>query len=65
MESTLPPKTAKEELFDRLKENFEDLNKYEKTRELSLAITNLEQAMMWFNKYRTISGELGAYPTHV
>ena len=36
-----------------------------KSRENSLAVTNLEQAMMWNNKDRTIRGELTPYPTHV
>ena len=36
-----------------------------KSRELSLAITNLEQSLMWFNKNRTIKGELTPTATHV
>jgi hypothetical protein len=35
------------------------------SRENSLAITNLEQAMMWCNKDRTIKGQLTPNDTHV
>lgn len=41
------------------------LRKQAPSRELSLAITNLEQALMWFNKDRTLKGELTPTPTHV
>jgi hypothetical protein len=34
------------------------------SRENSLAITNLQQAMMWNNNDRTIKGELKPYDTH-
>ena len=34
------------------------------SRENSLAITKLEEAMMWSNKDRTIKGELKPNPTH-
>lgn len=35
------------------------------SRENSLAKTNLEQAMMWNNKDRSMKGELPKNPTHV
>lgn len=35
------------------------------SRENSISITNLEQAMMWSNKDRTVKGELTPNPTHV
>lgn len=36
-----------------------------RSRENSLAITKIEEAMMWNNKDRTIKEELKPYPTHV
>lgn len=36
-----------------------------KSRENSLALTKLEEAMMWNNKDRTIKGQLEKNPTHV
>lgn len=41
------------------------LNISNKTRENSLAITKVEEAMMWNNKDRTIKGQLKPYNTHV
>lgn len=35
------------------------------SRELSLAITKLEESMMWLNRDRTNKGELKPNPTHV
>ncbi len=35
------------------------------TRENSIAITKLEEAMMWSNKDRTLKGELKPNSTHV
>ncbi len=35
-----------------------------RTRELSVAITDLETAMMWLNKDRTMRGFLKSYPAH-
>lgn len=35
------------------------------SRERSVAITQLETALMWANKDRTIKGQLFANPTHV
>jgi len=35
------------------------------SRETSLSITKLEEAMMWCNKARTIKGEFKPNPTHV
>jgi hypothetical protein len=40
-------------------------NHDERTRELSVAITELETAMMWANKDRAVRGLLQASPTHV
>jgi hypothetical protein len=41
------------------------LKKANPSRENSLVITKLEEAMMWCNKDRTIKGELQPNPTHV
>lgn len=37
----------------------------EASRENSLAITKLEEALMWCNKDRTIKGEFSPTPTHI
>lgn len=36
-----------------------------KTRENSLALTKIEEAMMWNNKDRAMKGQLGKNETHV
>lgn len=36
-----------------------------RTRELSVAITELETSMMWLNKDRSNKGQLPQTPTHV
>ena len=36
-----------------------------KTRELSIAMTNLETTLMWANKDRTIKGEFKPNSTHL
>jgi hypothetical protein len=41
------------------------LKKATPSRENSLVITKLEEAMMWCNKDRTIKGELTPNSTHV
>lgn len=52
-------KTATQGAFDFMKEAFELLKAdQQNTREKSLVITNLEQAMMWLNKHRAMIGEL-------
>ncbi len=35
------------------------------SRELSIATTQLEDSLMWFNKDRTIKGELTPTETHI
>lgn len=52
------------EAFEKMSEAYALLREVTSSRENSLAITNLEQAMMWCNKDRTIKGELSPYPTH-
>lgn len=42
-----------------------DESEVAKSRENSLAITKIEEAMMWNNKDRTLKGELKPYETHV
>lgn len=51
--------------FEVLKGALEVMRGSTPSRELSLAITNLEQAMMWLNKHRANSGELEKSETHV
>ena len=51
--------------FRLMKEAFETLSELEGSRELSLVKTKLEEAMMWFNKDRTIKGQLTPTDTHV
>lgn len=52
--------------FEKMKEAFTALNNTKASRENSIAITNLEQAMMWCNKDRVIKGELEkSNSTHV
>jgi hypothetical protein len=48
-----------------MKEAFDALKDEASSRELSLVKTKLEEAMMWFNKDRTIKGELTPTATHV
>lgn len=57
---------SNESVFNKVKEAFEDLKGLgASSRELSLVYTKLEEAMMWLNKHRTITGEFGENPTHV
>lgn len=53
------------EVFDLMKEAFEGMKDLKSSRELSLAQTELEAAIMWFNKYRTIQGEFEPTATFV
>lgn len=41
------------------------MRKAVKTREISVAMTELETSIMWLNKDRTNKGELKPTPTHV
>lgn len=52
-------------LFFLLTRAFDALKNRPASRENSLALTNLEQAMMWFNKDRAINGEISKTETHV
>lgn len=54
-----------EDIHEMMKSALINLRELPKTREVSLAITKLEEALMWFNKSRTISGELTPTETHV
>lgn len=66
MEEGTVPESVNATTLRKMEEAFNSMNKsVTKSRELSLAITNLEQAMMWFNKFRTISNEVAPYSTHV
>lgn len=58
-------RSPKELCFDRIKEAFELLPGFTPSRELSLVKTKLEEAMMWLNKDRTITGDLKPNDTHV
>jgi hypothetical protein len=48
-----------------MKEAFEAIAVLPSSRELSLVKTKLEEALMWFNKDRTIKGLLAPTETHV
>jgi len=50
---------------DLMTQGLEALKKAPSSRENSIAITKLEEALMWSNKDRTIKGELKPYPTHI
>ena len=56
--------TFETKAFELMRQAFEMLKKAEKSRENSLVITKLEEAMMWCNKDRTIKGQLKPTPTH-
>jgi len=51
-------------VFRLMKEAFESLATLPASRELSLVKTKLEEAMMWYNKDRTIKGLLTPNETH-
>lgn len=51
--------------MEKALEGLREEQKAHNSRENSVAITQLETAMMWNNKDRTIKGELKPYPTHV
>ena len=58
-------KSAEQIAFEAMKQAFVEMSDVLKTRESSLAITNLEQAMMWINKDRANKGQLKGSETHV
>lgn len=58
-------KTQEEQAWEKMKEAFELLKSVAPTRENSVALTQLETAMMWVNKDRVNKGQLEALPTHV
>lgn len=58
-------RTNEELAVSRLMEALELLKQAAPSRENSLAITKIEEALMWSNKDRTIKGQLQPYPTHV
>ncbi len=57
------------EIFNGLKLSFESLKEIkeikENSREKSLALTKIEEAMMWLNKHRAMIGDLKKSKTHV
>lgn len=57
--------TVTEQIFNNMKEAFEMMKTLEQSRELSLAQTELEDAVMWFNKHRTIKGEFEPTATFI
>jgi hypothetical protein len=57
--------TPTEQIFNDMKQAFEMMKTLEQSRELSLAQTELENAIMWFNKYRTIKGEFEPTKTFI
>lgn len=57
--------TPTEQIFNNMKEAFEMMKTLEQSRELSLAQTELENAVMWFNKHRTIKGEFEPTATFI
>lgn len=56
--------TLETQAVEKMEEALSLLQQANKTRESSVAITNLETALMWSNKDRTIKGQLKPYPTH-
>jgi len=61
-------KTQLEEALEALLKGFAlmvNVNNEERSRELSVAITELETSMMWLNKTRAIKGYLNKTETHV
>lgn len=58
-------KTNEAEAVGLMEEALKYLKGAAGSRENSLVITKLEEAMMWCNKDRTIKGELTPNPTHV
>lgn len=57
--------TQEAEAVDHMTEAFKLLLGAPKSRECSIAITQLETAIMWANKDRTVKGELSPTKTHV
>lgn len=53
------------ELMTQAFQKLNTANHDARTRELSVAITQLEDSIMWLNKDRTIRGILQGSPTHV
>lgn len=54
------------ELFEQLKTAYLGIKTIRTpSRENSIVLTKLEEAMMWFNKDRTLRGELTPTETHV
>lgn len=51
--------------FNKLRDSYDVLTNIPGSRELSLAITKIEEAMMWLNKHRANKGYLGQLETHV
>ena len=68
MEPTKDLKTQMAEALDYLVKGFAlmvNINGESRSRELSVAITELETAMMWLNKDRAMRGFLEKNDTHV
>jgi hypothetical protein len=57
--------TGEEYAVKEMMEALRALQSVKASRENSLVITKLEEAIMWCNKDRTIKGQLTANPTHV
>lgn len=57
--------TVEADAMRALVQAFNILQNSKKTREVALAITKLEESMMWLNRDRTNKGELEPNPTHV
>lgn len=56
--------------YSDMKKTLREFERYqmipdERSRELSIVITKLEEAMMWFNKHRANRGYLVKSKTHV
>lgn len=60
-----PPMTLEANAYVCLTDALSLMRDAEKTREISVAITELETAIMWLNKDRANKGELKPNPTHV
>lgn len=58
------PMTIEAEAAGMLTNALKLLQGAEKSRECSVAITQLETALMWLNKDRTVKGELKPTATH-
>lgn len=62
--------TIAQDVFQKLKDACELMRAMNgddatRSRELSVSITELETAIMWFNKHRTVKGEFTPTDTHV